>query len=172
MSFLPATFSPPTAAELPSVFLDVLRPTYADLDYDAVVSSANAIRGTFGPGDESWPSSNITYEENCSDLIRHEREFHERYAFAYAILDHSKEKYLGCAYLKPIKSKTFRNQQQAKFTAQAFLWLSVQHSVATEGAVHMEVTRWFQSVWDLPRVAWPGRDISWPEWLELAAQAA
>jgi hypothetical protein len=172
MSFIPAAFNPPATAVLPSVFLDVLRPEYADADYAAVRASADAIRGTFGPGDETWPAPDISYEENLADLTRHEREFHERYAFAYVILDHTKEKYLGCAYLKPIKSKTFRNQQQARFTAQGFLWLSVLHSSVTHEVVHRELTLWLEFVWGLPRVSWPGRDISWAAWMGLASQAA
>jgi hypothetical protein len=172
MSFIPINFDPPTYATLPSVFLDVLRPAYAEPDYAAVISSAEAIRGTFGPGDETWPSPNISYEENLSDLIRHEREFHERYAFAYVILDHTKQKYLGCVYLKPIKSKTSRNQQQEQFSSQAFLWLSVLHNVVSERTIQIEATDWFQSVWGLTRVAWPGRTISWSEWQQLGTQSA
>jgi hypothetical protein len=168
MSFIADAFDPPFRATLPSFYLDVLRPEYADVDYEAVVASANAIRGTFGPGDDTWPSPVISYEENLADLTRHEREFYERYAYAYVILDKSRQKYLGCVYLKPIKSKTFFNQQQAQFTAQAFLWLSVLHNLVSEEIVRSEVTDWLESVWGLSRVGWPGRTISWIEWQRLA----
>jgi hypothetical protein len=172
MPFIPDVFDPPRSASLPSIFLDVLRPAHADADYEAVVASGDAIRGTFGPGDETWPSPTISYAENLADLTRHEREFRERYAFAYAIFDASRQKYLGCFYLKPIKSKTLGNQQQKLFTAQAFLWLSVLHDVLSDEACLIEIADWIDSVWDLHRVAWPGRTISWIEWRNLSETRA
>jgi hypothetical protein len=168
MPFVPNAFDPPASASLPSFFLDVLRPSYADADYEAVTASANSIRGVFGPSDDAWPPPQMSYEMNLADLTRHEHEFHERYAFAYVILDKSRQKYLGCVYLKPIKSKTFLNQQQAQFTSQAFLWLSVLHEVVSDETVKFETANWFESVWGLSRVAWPGRTFSWHEWQRLA----
>jgi hypothetical protein len=110
----------------------------------------------------------MNFLENKADLVRHEREFNERSAFAYALLDPSGTKYLGCLYLRPIKSKTGRDRRQDRFSAQAFLWMSVLHQEVTEESVHATVHEWFTTKWSLKAVAWPGRSPSWQEWKSLA----
>ena len=163
-------FEPPRTANLRSLTVQVLSPRYAEQDFAAVSSSADTMRHVFGP-DNDWPAEGITFEANWADLARHEREFNEKSAFAYALFDPNGERYFGCLYLRSIKSKTGRDQRHKRFSAQAFLWMSSLHQDVTDESAHAEVAEWFTTTWGLDRVAWPGRSPSWEEWKALAAQS-
>jgi hypothetical protein len=167
MSFIDDSFSPPRRIAFDRFVLDVLSPQYADVDYKAVTASADAIRYVFGP-DNDWPSATISYEENERDLIRHAREFDDREAFAYVVLDATGKNYLGCLYLRAIKSKTGRDARQAKFSAQAFVWMSVMHDEVSKAHIIEVVSDWFASTWKLDAVAWPGHSPAWDEWKRLS----
>jgi hypothetical protein len=118
MPLVPAAFEPPKRVSLDGITLDVLRPCHADADFQAVKSSANDIRHVFGPGN-GWPAADITFEQNLADLQRHAGEFEQRDAFAYAMLK-SPAEYIGCLYVKPIKSRLADDPRKALFDAQAF----------------------------------------------------
>jgi hypothetical protein len=159
----------PETATFPGFILRMLSPELANQDFAAVTASAHSIRHVFGP-DNDWPSERITFSENEADLARHAREFNERLAFAYALLDLPCARYLGCLYLKPIKSKTGRDQRHERFDAQAFLWLSVLHQDVSEPEVQAVVSEWLSAKWGLARVAWPGHSPSWDEWKQLSSR--
>jgi len=167
MPLVPDHFAAPRSAVFPNFQLRVLGPSLADQDYAAVSASANKIRNVFGP-ENGWPSQEITFEENHADLVRHLREFDEGSAFAYCLLDHQAQRYLGCLYLKPIKSKTGRDQRHEQFDAQAYLWLSVLHQALELTQVYTQLSAWFESEWNLPKVAWPGHNPRWDEWKTLS----
>jgi hypothetical protein len=110
--------------------------------------------------------------ENRSDLLRHEREFFARKAFAYAIFERSTaRRYIGCVYIKPIKSRLDSDRRKALFQAQAFCWFS---PVATDSAFAAqaadEIMQWIEASWPFTAVAFPGRTIGWDEWNSLAGQ--
>lgn len=167
MPIVTGTFLPPESVVFPGFVLRVLSPEFSDEDFVAVRASADSIRHVFGPENE-WPSAAITFEENRADLARHRREFNERSAFAYSLLDTQGARYLGCFYLKPIKSKMGRDQRHKRFSSQAYLWLSILHEDVNDQEVLAEISFWLASQWGLEKVAWPGRSTSWDEWKALS----
>ena len=110
MSLVPPDFEPPRCASLDGFTLEVLAPRHAAADFLAVKSSANDIRHVFGP-ENDWPSADITFEQNLADLERHAEEFERRQAFAYSMLK-SPAEYLGCLYIKPIKSRIAQDPER------------------------------------------------------------
>jgi hypothetical protein len=114
----------------------------------------------------------MTLAENRSDLIRHEREFLAREAFAYSIFEKSSvRRYVGCLYIKPIKSRLEDDKRKALFQAQAFCWFSpaaTDHEFASLAAD--EIVLWVEKSWPFIAVAFPGRTIGWDEWNSLAGQ--
>jgi hypothetical protein len=160
---LPEGFDPPRSHEFSLYKLTVLGPTFADLDFHAVKASAENIRHVFGPSND-WPNANITHLENYADLVRHEREFNERVAFAYSLLDRKGELYLGCLYVKPIKSKREVDRRKHLFQAQAFLWFSSAQRVIDQTEALVEIQEWLSNYWPLNSIAWPGRVQGWAEW--------
>lgn len=68
------------------------------LDYIAVMSSIDTIR-KYRPG--SWPSKDLTFEDDLIDLCWHQREFEHRSSFAYTVMNIDETKCLGCVYFYP-----------------------------------------------------------------------
>lgn len=167
MVFVQSDFKPPRVAILDGTLLEVLSPLHAEDDFAAVSASADSIRHVFGP-DNGWPAPNMTFAENLADLKRHEQEFNEGYAFAYALFDQSRSRYLGCLYLKPIKSKLGRDKRHELYSAQAFLWFSSLHLETDGQSIFAAVARWLESTWAIGPVAWPGRVQSWGSWESLS----
>ena len=118
-----------------------------------------------------WPSDNLSFLENLADLERHEAQFREREAFAYSMLDPSGQRYLGCVYIKPIKSKVENDLRKAQFQAQVFFWLSALHREVTDEKTLIELKNWLSKCWPFSRVAFPGREFNWQRWGRMAHEA-
>lgn len=167
MSFVPPEFLPPDSFQSDLFSLTVLSPACAQADFQAVQASASRIRHVFGPHN-GWPAEGMSFEENLADLVRHEAEFHRREAFAYALWDSAGVTYLGCLYIKPIKSKLAIDLRRQRFQAQVFFWLSDAAGALTEGQVLTVIGQWLAREWPFEAVAFPGRVQSWSVWEALA----
>lgn len=147
--------------------LKMLNPEFADVDFEAVMASADAIRHLFGATHE-WPATDMTFEQNKADLARHEREFDEKKAFAYALLDASGEQYLGCLYLEPLNlaphPKKATNATTRHVQIQAFIWISSKYPNTPLAPIMTEVNAWLAAYFDPDTIAWPGRVESWDDW--------
>lgn len=96
-TFIPDGFEPPTSFRGPGFRLEPLGPEHNKRDYEAWTSSIDHIRST--PGEwGAWPHP-MTLEENLGDMEMHAREFRERSAFTYSILDG--DEVIGCLYIYP-----------------------------------------------------------------------
>jgi hypothetical protein len=169
MAFIPDNFVPPRFHETRRLSLEILSTDNAVQDYECVMECANAIRGVFGP-DSGWPANEMVLAENLSDVARHEGEFFAREAFAYSIFDKSAtRRYVGCLYIKPIKSRIENDKRKVLFQAQAFYWFS---PVATDNdfarLAAEEIVQWVETSWPFTAVALPGRTLGWDEWHSLA----
>nr|WP_295769706.1 hypothetical protein [Rhodoferax sp.] len=164
---IPSTFAPPGTHNFALFQLAVLGPPFAEQDFGAVRASAASMRNVFGPAND-WPAANISYAENFADLTRHAREFNERVAFAYAVLDAAGDGYLGCFYIKPIKSQRAQDKRKQLFQAQAFFWLSATQTALGDAVAFASLRDWLSECWPFVSVAWPGRAQSCAEWEALA----
>lgn len=94
----------PPDFEVPSSFLgrgfhlEPLGPEHNERDHEAWMTSIDHIKATPGMAWRDWPAP-MTLEENLADLEMHAREFAERSAFTYSILDG--EEVIGCVYIYP-----------------------------------------------------------------------
>ena len=99
--FVPKDFVVPTKFEGAGFRLEPLGPVHNERDHRAWMSSIEHIRAT--PGMKGgWPSP-MTIEENMSDLEGHAREFTDREAFAYSVLDG--DDVIGCLYIDPAEDE-------------------------------------------------------------------
>ena len=162
-----AVFLPPRAFTLGSIHFKMLNPEFADVDFEAVMASADAIRHLFGATHE-WPAAEMTFVQNKADLARHEREFDEKKAFSYALLDASGEQYLGCLYLEPVNlaphPKLATDATNRHVQIQAFIWASSLYPDTQLAPIMAEVNTWLNAYFDPDAIAWPGRVESWDEW--------
>jgi hypothetical protein len=78
------------------------------------MSSKERLRQVFAENDD-WPEDAMTFEFNKNDLIMHEEEFKGREAFAYAVLSHSKDRYIGCVYVNPSDAD--------EYDCEVYLWV-------------------------------------------------
>ncbi len=154
---LPAGERPPDTFAGPGFIARPLRLTDAEDDFEAVIASADRLRGHMDPADP-WPEG-LSLHENRVDLGWHEREHTAGHSFAWTVRDPEDRLTLGCAYLYPA--------DRAGFEAMAFWWVrsGFEPLDAPLGAAFRAVLA------NLPLTcAFPGRDQAWSDWQALPAR--
>ncbi|WP_030961856.1 hypothetical protein [Streptomyces sp. NRRL S-378] len=87
-TFVPAGFTVPRTLVGDGFRLEPLGPEHNDRDLAAWTGSIAHIRATPGFVGRGWPPvEGMSAEANLADLARHAREFEERVAFAYSVLE-------------------------------------------------------------------------------------
>ena len=110
--FVPENFEIPEVLETEKFRLRKLTADDVEKDYDAVVTSIDHLGGCLGT---DWPQDGITKERDLRDLKWHEKEFDNRYSFAYTVVSVDESKCLGCVYICPTKDPDFE--------AEVYLWV-------------------------------------------------
>ena len=151
---IPLGFDTPDFNVRPLTINDVVK------DYDAVMSSVDHLIGVFGPG-TSWPTRDLTLEQDLIDLGWHQKEFQTRRSFAYTVMTPSEESCLGCVYINASLNKDF--------DADVFLWVRQSETAALDEKLYTNIRAWLEKVWWFDSVAYPGRQLSWDEWMALPA---
>ena len=145
MEFYPASMPVPQEKRTSRLCLRPLRATDVELDYDAVMSSAEMLRRW---SQSDWPTDDFTLAQNLDDLQRHEREHIERKAFTFTVLNPQGTQCLGCVYIVPLRPEELLLCQDAAYAADVGLWVRKseltndldQHLLAT-------VRDWLQAEW-------------------------
>lgn len=143
-SFIPDEFEPPVTFEGPGFRLEPLGPEHNDRDYEAWTSSMEHIRATPGEWGE-WPHP-MTLAENMDDMEMHAREFTDREAFTYSILDG--EDVIGCLYIYP--------DQKGGADAYVSSWVRESRS-EMDTVVWRSVRQWLESEWPFARFRYASR---------------
>ncbi len=152
-SFIPDDFDVPSGYRSNDYILEMLEPSIVDLDYEAVMSSKENLRSIFAENDE-WPTDEMTLKENLDDLIMHKREFLDRVAFAYTVLNPERTKCLGCIYIEP--------SNRSEYDAEIYFWLR-DDMLSLEDDFERDMREWLDERWPFNNIAYPGRDIPWKE---------
>ncbi len=121
-----------------------LRPGHCSLDYKAVMSSIQLLKGSFiyYP---SWPEESMTFEKDLSDLKYHEKEFNNRTSFTYTVLNVEENKCLGCIYIYPSKS--------TNFDADVFMWVTQDaFDIGLYQILFDLVCNWIKNEWPFRKV--------------------
>lgn len=158
--WLPDGFEPPARLDLPTGHhLRPIRAADLDLDYPAVMGSQERLWSIFGKA-WGWPPPTMTREEDEADLARHEAEIAARESFNFAVLDQHETELLGCVYVDP----PFKRGAEADVC-----WWVVDAEV--DGPLDLllaeAVPSWIASTWPFAHVRYPGRGLSWDDWLAL-----
>ena len=158
--WLPDAFEHPVRVDLPTgQHLRPIRAADVDLDFPAVMASQQRLLTIFGPAWD-WPQPTMTYEEDRTDLARHEREIAAHESFNYALFDADETALLGCVYIDPAE----------KVGADAEIsWWVVDELVGTEveAALDALVPAWITSDWPFGSPRLIGVDLAWSDWLAL-----
>ena len=134
MTCIPDDYQPPRTFEGPGFPLEPLGPEHNERDYEAWTSSMEHIHAT--PGEwGNWPKP-MTIEENMADMEMHAREFVEREAFTYSVLDG--DDVIGCLYIYP--------DSEGDTDAYVSSWVR-ESRAEMDVVVWRSVTAWLESDW-------------------------
>jgi hypothetical protein len=118
-------------------------------DYDAVMTSLDHLRGTFGEGTK-WPSKDLTLEQDLIDLGWHQKEFQTRMSFAYTVMTLDESRCLGCVYIVPSPVEGYDVDVYAWVRKSAF-------DEGMDGVLFGTVRDWLATAWPFTNVRYPGR---------------
>lgn len=154
-SFVPKDFVVPEVLENQHFRIRMLSINDVVKDYDAVMSSIDHLKEMYPTS--SWPSKDLTFEQDLIDLGWHHKEFQRRSSFAYTVVSLDESEVVGCLYINP----TTKTGYDANIT----MW--VRSSVVDKGydkILFESVKQWVTKDWPFKKVAYPGREIAWKEW--------
>jgi hypothetical protein len=139
-------FDPPRSLRTARLRLEPLGPEHAALDHAAFMSSRAHLHRTMHWG--SWPSEDMTVEQNRGDLERHAREFADREGYAYTVLTLDGSACRGCVYLNPIEGQP---------RAMSFAYWVTADGVEMEldAELHAAVVEWIDEAWPVDHLVQP-----------------
>ncbi|WP_153914732.1 hypothetical protein [Shewanella sp. TC10] len=149
------SFSVPLIHSTEDFYFTTLDENVAELDYEAVMSSQQSLQGIFGPH-SNWPEQDMTLEQNIISLNVHKQEFEARKAFAYSVFNLSQTKCLGSIYIDP--------SDFSQYQCVVHFWIR-NDSIEQESVLFQTIKSWLNETWNFTQVAYPGRTITWQDWL-------
>ena len=155
--FIPNDFNLPDLLVTEHFRFVVLEQSLTEVDYQTVMSSKERLKQIFDR-DDNWPADDMTIEFNRGDLVTHENEFKAREAFAYAVLNPSKDRYIGCVYINPTTADGY--------DCEVYLWVS-DSELHLDNELFKSTQKWLKAKWPFSQPAFPGRMISWDDWHEI-----
>jgi hypothetical protein len=144
--FVPDGFDPPTTLVGERFVLEPLGPQHNESDYQAWTSSMDHIHATPGFEDSSWPRE-MTLEENLADLERHAREFEQREACTFTVLEPGSTRVIGCVYMYP--------SDRPECDADLRSWVRATHA-ELDDLLRRGVSAWLAHDWPFRSVHAPG----------------
>jgi hypothetical protein len=143
--------------------LEPLGPQHLDVDYAAIIATAERLDGTMAPPGALGDASGFTLDDDLTELHWHAREFRTGSSFAYIAVDGNDGRSLGCCYVNPSEKVGF----DAEVTSWG-RWMSDEPSWDAEffDLVHA----WIETHWPFDIVAFPGRTMPWSSWLALTSK--
>ena len=157
--FVPRDFQVQEKLETERFGLRMLSVNDVVKDFDAVMTSVEHLRGVFGLR-STWPSPELTLEQDLIDLGWHQKEFQRRRSFAYTVMNPSESQCLGCVYIVPTRKRGY--------DAEVYLWVRQSELKKGLDAVLFDAVKgWVKTVWPFENVAYPGRYVDWKAWEAL-----
>jgi len=154
--FVATGFEIPEVLETDKFRLRMLTVNDVVKDYDAVMTSVDHLKGVFGPN-STWPSKELTIEQDLVDLGWHQKEFQRRTSFAYTVMNLDESECLGCVYIDPTK--------KINYDAEVYLWVrKSEFDKGLDKFLFESVKKWIENDWPFKNVAFPGREIEWSKW--------
>ena len=155
---VPADFVVPERLDCGTYHLRMLSIEDVEKDYEAVMASRERLTGLLDP-DSTWPEG-LTLKDDMIDLAWHQREFTLRHSFAYTVMSADESKCVGCVYFFPCNAEGY--------DAAAYYWVRAgENAAARDAALGAQISDWLNAAWPFKSVAFPGRQLSWPQWRAL-----
>ena len=157
-SFIPADFIVPDTLQNEHFRIRMLTVNDVVKDYDAVMTSIEHIKKMYPTS--SWPTKDLTLEQDLIDLGWHQKEFQRRSSFAYTVVSLDETRVLGCIYINPTT--------KGDYDADIDMWVRASEvDNGLDSVLFDSVKKWISEKWPFKKVAYPGREISWEQWTAL-----
>lgn len=132
--------------------LEPLGPEHNERDHAAWMGSIEHIHTLpgFREGDidaTGWPYE-MSLDDNLADLVMHRREFDERIAYVYSVLDPATDDVIGCVYIDP--------DDKGDAEMKMICWTRASHAHLYED-LNEVVLAWLAADWPFESVRAPGR---------------
>ena len=153
--FVPTGFIVPDTLQNEHFRIRMLTVNDVVKDYDAVMTSIDHLKEMFPSS--SWPSKDLTFEQDLIDLGWHQKEFQMRSSFAYTVVSLDESQVLGCLYINPTT--------KGNYDATIDMWVRASETENGLDSILFDVVKnWISKEWPFKNVAYPGREINWEEW--------
>lgn len=148
--FIDSNFQVPEKLETDKFKLRMLTVNDVVKDYDAVMASIDHLQGVFG-STSTWPTQNLTLEQDLIDLGWHQKEFQKRSSFAYTVMSLDESQCLGCVYIYPTDTPNF--------DAKVIMWVrKSEFDNGLDPILYETVKNWMNEKWPFEKLEYPGRD--------------
>jgi hypothetical protein len=123
------------------------------IDYEAVATSPELLGAAFGDPD-SVPMP-YTMEQEVIELGWHQKEFQMGFSFTFIVVSLDERTSYGNVYVFPAT--------RGDFDAEMYTWVR-KEQLERADELFAVARAWIERDWPLDNVAYPGREIDWPEW--------
>ena len=144
----------------------LVRPTYSarmlsarDVldDWYAVLSSIDVIHQVRGG---TWPTSELSLEDDYIDLAWHQREFEAKYSYAYVAYS-LENVYLGCLYIYPPDRPSSLRAPSSDDEATISWWVTTEaFNRGFYGEFSLDIRSWIETEWPFKKVNWANEVLS------------
>lgn len=150
MSLVSKSFQVPEKFETAKFRLRMLTINDVVKDYDAVMTSINHLQGVFGEF-STWPSTDLSFEQDLIDLGWDQKEFQRRTSFTYTVMALDESICLGAVYIYPSIKENIE--------AEIYLWVRrSEYEKGLDARLEKTVRDWIQAVWPFNHISYPGRE--------------
>lgn len=130
--------------------------TFGDvkLDYEAVMSSIDIIKRTRGG---SWPTKDLTFEDDQIDLGWHQREFEYKSSFAFTVMNPEETECLGCVYFYPTG---FRKEAPKDSDVDISFWVTQKaYDMGLYPELYKVLKDWLAKDWPFKKPFWSNTEL-------------
>ncbi len=153
--FVPSDFKVPDTLQSEHFRIRMLTVNDVVKDYDAVMSSIEHLKAMYPTS--SWPSKDLTFEQDLIDLGWHQKEFQMKSSFAFTVVSLDEKQVLGCIYINPTT--------KGDYDASIAMWVRASEvDNGLDSILFDSVKKWISEDWPFQKVAYPGREINWGKW--------
>jgi hypothetical protein len=153
MAFHPQYRAVPATMRTERLLLRPLRTTDVELDYAAVMSSAEQLRMW---SDSEWPADDFTLADNLADLQMHQDEHEQGEAYTYTVLTPDGARCLGCVYFTALAPQMQPVCTGASAAVAVRFWVrtaEIDHDL--DRHLLAMLRKWLNSEWFFDCVAYP-----------------
>lgn len=151
---IPDTFKVPEKLDTPNFRIRKLCARDVYLDYMAVMSSIGIIKQTRG---DSWPTSELSFEDDLIDLSWHQREFEHKSSFAFTVMSLDETECFGCLYFYP---PGFRKEAPEGSDVDVSFWVTQKgYDKGLYSELYKTIKKWLENDWPFKKPFWTNSQI-------------